>query len=94
MKKVIFIFSITFLFGCYATRPLNNVYVGISISDFLKIAKYPEIESSDGDLTVYRYRWGLNAENTVFYYFRDGKLIKFDGGVPVERRYRIETYRN
>jgi len=94
MKKIVSIISLFFLFGCYATRPLNKAYVGISINDFLKMAKYPEIESSDGDLTVYRYRWGMNAENTVFYYFRDGKLIKFDSGVPVERRYRIETIRN
>jgi hypothetical protein len=94
MKKIAFIVSIFILTGCYATRPLNKAYVGMSISEFLKIAKYPEIESGDGDLTVYRYRWGLNAENTVFYYFRNGKLVRFDGGVPREKRYRIETINN
>ena len=94
MKKLACIVSIFFLTGCYATRPLNKAYVGMSISEFLKIAKYPEIESGDGDITVYRYRWGFNAENTVFYYFRNGKLVRFDGGVPREKRYRIETINN
>lgn len=94
MKNIFLIGIIFLLFGCYATRPLNKAYVGMSISEFLKMAKFPEIESGDGDLTVYRYRWGFNAENTVFYYFRDGKLVRFDGGIPREKRYRIETINN
>lgn len=94
MKNIILILFTVTLVGCYATRPLNNAYIGMPTKEFLKIAKYPEIESSDGDITIYRYKWGMNAENSVFYYFKDNKLIKFDRGVPVEKRYRIEHIRN
>jgi hypothetical protein len=94
MKKIFLLLIIFSMFGCYSTRPLNKAYVGMTIKEFLKMAKYPEIESSDGVITVYRYKWGFNAENTVFYYFREGELIRFDGGVPIEKRYRIENINN
>ena len=46
----------------------------------------------DGEWTIYKVIYGFNAENVKFYYFKNNKLVKMDGGErATDYRIRIDT---
>lgn len=44
----------------------------MSISEFLKKAKHEELVRMSDGITIYRVQYGINGQETRFYYFQDG----------------------
>lgn len=66
--------------------PLNSARLGMPIEALIAMSQQTAtLESMNDSITVYRYEWRSSEssfnDNTTFYYFRDGKLVKFDRGV-------------
>jgi hypothetical protein len=88
MKKYLILLVVFAIQSCADTtsRALNTVQIGMGVQDFLLLSKNKAtIERSSEDITVYRYQWASPDSylewNTTFYYFRNGILVQFDGGV-------------
>jgi len=92
MKKFILTILLSFfLISCYSTKaPI--IMTGMSIETFLKNTKYEELVKLDGEWAIYKVKYGWNAENTRFYYFKNNKLVKMDSGQrATDYRIRIDT---
>ena len=84
------ILSVLFV-SCLAVKA-PAVYTGMSISEFLKTAKHEELVRMSDGITIYRVQYGMNGQETRFYYFRDGKLVEMNEGErKVDRRIRIDN---
>lgn len=89
MRNILLSIIVLFtLYGCISVpRALNDVTIGMSIDEFMILSKnQATLESSSDGRTVYRYKWASPDEsyyigNTTFYYFFNGKLVRFDAGV-------------
>ena len=49
----------------------------MSISEFLKKAKHEELVRMSDGITIYRVQYGINGQETRFYYFQDGSWQKW-----------------
>jgi hypothetical protein len=90
-KKLLSILICGLLISCYSTKS-PSISSGMSVEEFIKKAKYEELVTMDGEWTIYKVIYGFNAENVKFYYFKNNKLVKMDGGErATDYRIRIDT---
>jgi len=102
MKKLILLLVIPLFMGCaaiyqQASYTSRQVYIGMPIADFQKIAdKNAKLEAMESGYTVYRMNdydaWtGIITDTRFFYFDSNGKLYKVDGGEFKQNRYQIEV---
>lgn len=102
MKKIILVIIIPLIFSCAGTYQQaaytsNQVYVGMPINEFKKIAgKKAKLEALEAGYTVYRMNdydaWtGAKTDTKFFYFGSNGKLYKVDGGEFKQNRYQVEV---
>lgn len=101
-KKFIFVLIVLVLTSCgkgtynQSSYVSSQSYIGMSIQDFKKIAgKKAKVESIENGMTVFRMNdydtWTGAITDTKFFYFdRDGKLSKINGGVLRGTRQSID----
>ena len=73
----------------------SQVYIGMPINEFKEIAgKKAKLAVMEHEYTVYKAHdydaWTGIKIDTRFYYFKNGKLYKLDGGQFKQNRYQIE----
>jgi hypothetical protein len=101
MKNVIFLALIALFTGCAGTYKQasyisRQVYIGMPISDFQKIAgKKAKLAAMESGYTIYQLAdydaWSGALLDTKFYYFNnEGKLLKIDGGQREQSRQQVE----
>jgi hypothetical protein len=102
MRKVFLLFTILLIIGCagtykQASNTSRQAYIGMPISEFQKTAgKKAVVEAMEYGYTVYRMNdydaWTGSLIDTKFFYFdKNGKLYKIDGGEFKQNRYQIEV---
>lgn len=92
-SKTILIALIILLFAsCFPMRA-PNVSTGMTEQEFIGMTKYPERIRGDGEWTVYRVRYGYHADGTMFYYFHNNKLVKYNQGALLPN-YRVTINTN
>ena len=75
----LYLLLVILMTSCLAIKaPL--VYTGMTISQFIDVAKHEELVSMEGNLTVYRVMYGFSGEETRFYYFRNNVLVSINEG--------------
>jgi hypothetical protein len=106
LRIITSIFCITLVVGCAgffhpATHVANQVYIGMPISEFKKLADGDQkLEAMESGYTVYKMEdyvpgSGGIVQGTKFFYFdSDAKLFKVDTGQFKQNRYQIEVINN
>jgi hypothetical protein len=97
-----FLFTLVSCAGVYkqASHVSSQTYVGMSIQEFKQLAGYrATLEAMDSGFTVFKmvdidYVTGGIIDEKFFYFNKEGKLFKFDGGEFRQRRYQIEYIHN
>jgi hypothetical protein len=72
---------------------MNNVYIGMNITDFNKIFPKKELVSMNEGITIYKVNkrlWYENYDSEYRYcYFQDNKLVQVDKGIRDIKSVRI-----
>lgn len=91
-KSFLILLTVFLIASCVPTKA-PNVSTGMTEQEFIGKTKYPERIRGDEVWTVYRVRYGYHANNAMFYYFKDNKLVKYNQGRLIPN-YRISIDTN
>lgn len=91
MRKIIFLSTLSLFFVSCLSVKAPNVYTGMTIDQFRKVAKHEELVQMSGGYTVFRVQYGMSGQETRFYYFRNGRLVEMNEGErKVDARIQID----
>jgi hypothetical protein len=90
LQKLVVLSLTLILFSSCVAIKAPQIWTGMTINEFINEAKYQELVSMDSGWAIYRVIYGYNAENVMFYYFYDNKLVKMNRGQrDVDVRVRV-----
>jgi hypothetical protein len=90
LQKFVVLSLISLLFISCVSIKAPQIWTGMTINEFINEAKYQELVSMDDGWTIYRVFYGYSAQNLIFYYFYDNKLVKMNRGQrDVDVRVRV-----
>ena len=90
LQKLALLSLTLMLFSSCVSIKAPQISRGMTINEFINEAKYQELVSMDNGWTIYKVLYGYNAQNVMFYYFYDNKLMKMNQGQrDVDVRVRV-----
>jgi hypothetical protein len=88
-KLVVLSLTLMLFISCVSIKA-PQIWTGMTVREFINEAKYEELVSMDSGWTIYRVFYGASAQNVMFYYFYDNKLVKMNRGQrDVDVRVRV-----
>ena len=88
-KLVVLSLTLMLFISCVSIKA-PQIWTGMTVREFINEAKYEELVSMDSGWTIYRVFYGYSAQNLMFYYFYDNKLVKMNRGQrDVDVRVRV-----
>lgn len=91
-KTIFTLLTVLLLASCFPMRA-PNVSTGMTEQEFISKTRFPERIRGDEVWTVYRVRYGYHADGTMFYYFKNNKLVKYNQGTLIPN-YRVSIQTN